>query len=102
MKEIISNYYVSNFIYASFLILISAIVISNFNKKNIRIKEKMSLKGFDMLFFIQILLFSFSIRILLEQFGVNYNLIVNEDNFEIGILTMMIFFIVRCVIAPIT
>lgn len=102
MIDLINNYYVSNIIYTIVLCSLSFGVIQSLRRKDIHIKDKLIFKKMEINVALKYLFLSFFIVILLEQIGEYFNLIVEEETIEVGIMSMMVFFIVRCIIAPIT
>lgn len=102
MIGLINNYYISNLIYTIVVCSLSFGIIQSLNKKNVYIKNKLVVKNVDINVFLKYLVLSFFIIILLEQIGIYFNLIVEEETIKVGIESIIIFFIVRCIVAPIT
>ena len=102
LDNLINNYYFSNFIYS--LVFISlAISINEFMyKRKIYIKEKMKLKEINIKFLIRMLCLSIFIKIGMEQLQLYFNIEMTNDTFDITVLSLIIYFIVRCIVAPIT
>lgn len=100
--NIINNYYFQNFVYSLIFILISISIIDYMGKRNINIKSRISVKNIDYKFLFRIICFSFFIRILFEQIQLYFNINQTREFFNVACMSLVIFFIVRCIIAPIT
>lgn len=102
MIGLINNYYISNLIYTIVVCSLSFGIIQSLNKKNVYIKNKLVVKNVNINAFLKYLLLSFFIIILLEQIGNYFNLIVEEEIIKVGTKSIIVFFVVRCIVAPIT
>lgn len=71
-------------------------------KRKINIKSRINVKNIDYKFFLRIICFSFFIRILFEQIQVCLNINQSSESFNVTTMSLITFFIVRCIIAPIT
>lgn len=83
-------------------ILGSFAVIDTMKKKKININDRFNIKNMDYKFLIKIVCFSFFIRIPFEQLQIYLNLSQTDFSFETTLLNTTIFFLVRCIVAPVT
>lgn len=102
LDNIINNYYFQNFVYSLIFILISIFIIDYMRKRDINIKSRISVKNIDYKFLFRITCFSFFIRILFEQIQLHFNFNQTSEFFDVTCMYLVTFFIVRCIIAPIT
>ena len=59
-------------------------------------------KEINIKFLIRTLCLSIFIKIGMEQLQLYFNIEMTKDTFDITILSLIIYFIVRCIVAPIT
>ena len=102
IEDLFDNYYFQNVFYCAIFILFSFVIIDTMKKKKINIKDKFSIKNIDYKFLIKITCLSFFLRIIFEQFQVHLNLSQTDVSFEITLLSIIFFFVARCIVAPIT
>ncbi|MGN0993009.1 MAG: lysostaphin resistance A-like protein [Bacilli bacterium] len=102
LDNIFNDYYFQNIFYCIFIIFISICVIKVMKKRNVNLKDRISFGDISWQFLVRIIFFSFFIRIIFEQILIYLNISQTDLLFEITFSSVIIFFIVRCIIAPIT
>lgn len=102
IDDLLNNYYFQSIYYSVIFILLSFAVIDTMKKRKIYIKDRFSIKNIDYKFLIKITCISFFVRIIFEQFQVYLNIPQSDVSFKITLWSIIIFFIARCIIAPIT
>lgn len=102
LDDLLNNYYFQSVLYSAVFILLSFAVIDSMKKRKIYIRDRFSIKNIDYKFLVKIICLSFFLRIIFEQFQLYLNLPQSDVSFKITLWSIIIFFIVRCVVAPIT
>lgn len=102
LDNLINNYYFQNVIYSLMFILFSVSTIDCMKKRKLNLKSRIDIKNIDYKFLFEIICFSFFIRILFEQIQLYFNIDQTGEVFNVTILSLITFFVVRCIIAPIT
>ena len=102
LDNIINNYYFQNIVYSLMFILFSVSTIDYMKKRKLNFKSRINTKSIDYKFLLRISSFSFFIRILFEQIQLYLNINQTSEVFNVKILSLITFFVVRCIIAPIT
>lgn len=101
LDNIIDNYYFGSFVYSLMIILFSFSIIDYMKKRKVNLKTRFELKNIDYNFLFRIACFSFFIRILFEQIQLNLNINQTTETFDVTLMSLITFFVVRCIIAPI-
>ena len=99
MNELFENYYFQNLLYCLIVIFLSLSIIKERKKKNTYLKDRM--KSLDLNDFAKISFLFLFIRCLLEILDYYFKLFDNSIDFILSFETLFVFFIVRCIIAPI-
>lgn len=102
LDNLINNYYFQNVLYSLMFILFSVSTIDYMKKRKLNFKSRISIKSIDCKFLLKITCFSFFIRILFEQIQLYLNIKQTSETFNVTVLSLITFFVVRCIIAPIT
>lgn len=102
LDDLLNNYYFQSIFYSVIFILLSFAVIDTMKKRKIYIRDRFSIKNIDYKFLIKITCLSFFVRIIFEQFQVYLNLPQSDVSFKITLWSIIVFFIARCIVAPIT
>jgi len=102
LDNLINNYYFLNVLYSLMFILFSVSTIDYMKKRKLNFKSRISIKSIDYKFLLKITCFSFFIRILFEQIQLYFNIKQTSETYNVTVLSLITFFLVRCIIAPIT
>lgn len=102
LDDLLNNYYFQSIFYSVIFILLSFAVIDTMKKRKIYIRDRFSIKNIDYKFLIRITCLSFFVRIIFEEFQVYLNLPQSDVSFKITLWSIIVFFIARCIVAPIT
>ena len=102
LDNIINNYYFQNIVYSLMFILFSVSTIDYMKKRKLNFKPRISIKNIDYKVLLKTTCFSFFVRILFEQIQLYFYIKQTSEAFNITILSLITFFVVRCIIAPIT
>lgn len=102
LDNIINYYYFQNVVYSLMFMLLSISVIDYMRKRKINIKSRINVKNIDYKFFLRIICFSFFLRIFFEQIQLCLNINQTSESFNVTAMSLITFFIVRCIVAPIT
>ena len=102
LDDLLNNYYFQSIFYSVIFILLSFAVIDTMKKRKFYIRNRFSIKNIDYKFLIKITCLSFFVRIIFEQFQVYLNIPQSDVSFEITLWSIIVFFIARCIVAPIT
>lgn len=102
LENLFNNYYFQNVLYCVIFLLISVSIIDFMKKRGIEIKNKFNFKKIDYEFLINLTCLSFFIRIVFEQIQIYFAIKQSDVSIKISVLSLLVFFIVRCIITPIT
>lgn len=96
------DYYSQNFLYCVVILFVSIIIIKEMKKRKIDFKNKIEFCKIDYIYLIKMVCLTIGTTILLEQIQKCLNINEMQFGFEISIYSILVFFIVRCVVAPVT
>lgn len=102
LNNLFDNYYFQNILYCAIFLLLSASIINFMKKREIDIKGKFNFKKTDYGFLIKLACLSFFVRIVFEQIQIYFDINQSDVSIQISFLSLLVFFIVRCIVAPIT
>lgn len=102
LDNIFNDYYFQSIFYCIVIIFISMCVIKVMKKRNVNLKDRVSFDNISWQFLVRIICFSFFIRIIFEQILIYLNISQTDLLFDITFSSVIVFFIARCIIAPIT
>lgn len=101
LENLLNNYFVQNVFYTVFVITLSISVINYWKIRNLVLKEKLHFKNIDFPFIIQMIILIIVLRIAFEQVQTHFNIRQTNETIDISISSMTVFFLTRCVVAPV-